>query len=180
MRFHHLADAVVVLDEVQAFPCVLWEPLQHAVSELTQLGSTHILAMSATQPGFLPGARELIDRREEFFGRMNRYRIVLRHRSPMGLSAFVEECRGRLAGEWAGQRVMLTLNTRGSARRVREALAADAERLGFRVEFLTADERASPGRRRPGEARRLMRHPRGWRDSCRGRRTLMRTSPSRS
>lgn len=139
MRFHHLADAVVVLDEVQAFPCILWEPLRHALAELTQLGSTHVLAMSATQPGFLPDARELIDRPDKFFSRMKRYRIVLRHRSAMGLSAFVEECRGRLAGEWAGQRVMLTLNTRRSARRIREGLAADAERLGFRVEFLTAD-----------------------------------------
>src|SRR5262249_12569772 len=79
MRFHHLADAVVVLDEVQAFPCGLWEPLRHVLTELTRLGSTHILAMSATQPGFLPDARELIDRPDEYFGRMKRYQIVLRH-----------------------------------------------------------------------------------------------------
>jgi CRISPR-associated endonuclease/helicase Cas3 len=137
MRFHHLADAVVVLDEVQAFPCALWQPLQYALAELTRLGSMHVLAMSATQPEFLPDARELIERPDEFFRCMNRYRIVLRHRSPMALSAFVEECRRRLADEWADQRVMLTLNTRRSARRVRDALAADAERLGFRVEFVT-------------------------------------------
>lgn len=139
MRFHHLADAVIVLDEVQAFPCLLWEPLRHALAELTQLGSTHVLAMSATQPGFLPDARELIDQPDRFFSRMKRYRIILRHRSPMRLSDFVEECRSRLAAEWAGKRVMLTLNTRRSARRVREALAAEAQRLGFRVEFITAD-----------------------------------------
>lgn len=65
--------------------------------------------------------------------------ILLRHRSAMGLSDFVKECRRRLAEEWLGKRIMLTLNTRRSARRVREALAGDAERLGYRVEFLTAD-----------------------------------------
>ncbi len=139
IRFHHLTDAVIVLDEVQAFPCVLWEPLRHVLAELTQLGSTHVLAMSATQPGFLPDARELIAHPEEFFARMKRYRIVLRHQEAMGLSEFVAKCRRRLAEEWPGKRVMLTLNTRRSARRVRDALAADAERLGYRVEFLAAD-----------------------------------------
>ncbi len=139
MRFHNLADAIVVLDEVQALPCVLWEPLGHAIAGLTQLGSTHLLAMSATQPGFLPEARELIDKPAEFFGRLNRYRIVLRHRKPIGISTFIEECLGRLAGEWQGKRVMLTLNTRRSARRVRDALADAAEKEGFSVEFLTAD-----------------------------------------
>jgi len=139
MRFHQLADAVVVLDEVQAFPCILWEPLRHVLAELTRLGSTHILAMSATQPGFLPDAKELIYQPDKFFGRMARYRIVLRHHVPIPLSAFVAECRSRLVGEWTGKRVMLTLNTRHSARRVRDALAADATKFCFRVEFLTAD-----------------------------------------
>jgi CRISPR-associated endonuclease/helicase Cas3 len=139
MRFHHLVDSVIVLDEVQAFPCVLWEPLRQALAGLIRLGSTHILAMSATQPGFLPEAQELIEGPEHFFGRLNRYCLVLRHRQPLGLSAFIDECRGRMEREWVGKRVMLTLNTRRSARRVRAALARDAERLGFRVEFITAD-----------------------------------------
>lgn len=139
MRFHHLTNAVVVLDEVQAFPCVLWEPLRHVLAQLTQVGLTHVLAMSATQPGFLPEAHELIDRPETFFAAVKRYRIVLRHQSPMPISYFIEECRARLIGPWAGQRVMLTLNTRRSARRVRDALAGEAKRAGFRVEFLTAD-----------------------------------------
>jgi CRISPR-associated endonuclease/helicase Cas3 len=139
MRFHHLADAVVVLDEVQAFPCALWDPLRYLLAELTQLGSTHILAMSATQPGFLPDAAELIDQPDRFFGQMARYRIMLRHRTPMPLSAFIDECRQRLTGDWEGKRVMITLNTRRSARRVRDALAAEAGNCGFRVEFLTAD-----------------------------------------
>ena len=139
MRFHHLADAVVVLDEVQAFPCGLWEPLKLALRQLVTLGSTRVLAMSATQPGFLHEPRELVADPAAFFRQMARYRIVFRHRTPMGLSEFIRECGGRLADDWKGKRVMLTLNTRKSARRVRDGLVDAAKRLGFAVEFLTAD-----------------------------------------
>ncbi len=137
MRFHNLADALIVLDEVQAFPCVLWEPLRQALDALTKLGTTHLLAMSATQPGFLPAPHELIMSCEGFFQKVCRYRIVLRHRSPMKLSAFIEEYRRRLS-EWQELRVMLTLNTRRSARRVRDELAKSLP-PGMLLEFLSAD-----------------------------------------
>jgi CRISPR-associated endonuclease/helicase Cas3 len=143
MRFHNLADSLIVLDEVQAFPCVLWEPLRLALDALTKLGTTRVLAMSATQPGFLAAPHELaapyelIASCEDFFRQMRRYRIVLRHQIPMKLSMFIEECRGRLS-QWQGQRVMLTLNTRRSARRVRDELAKNLP-PGMMLEFLSAD-----------------------------------------
>jgi CRISPR-associated endonuclease/helicase Cas3 len=140
MRFHHLADAVVILDEVQAFPVALWEPLRLALAALTRLGSTRVLAMSATQPGFLPDARELVPDARAIFAGMKRYRIVFLHREKLGLSAFIAGCTDRLGGcVWKGKRVMLTLNTRRSARRVRDGLVEVAKCNGFAVEFLTAD-----------------------------------------
>jgi CRISPR-associated endonuclease/helicase Cas3 len=137
MRFHHLTDAVIVLDEVQAMPCILWDPLRQALDGLTKLGTTHVLAMSATQPGFLNQPGELIEKPGDFFAQMARYRIVLRHRTPLKLSAFIAECQGRLS-DWSNQRVLITLNTRRSARRVRDALA---EKLppATKLEFLSAD-----------------------------------------
>ena len=139
MRFHHLTDAVIVLDEVQAFPVGLWEPLRLALAALTTLGSTRLLAMTATQPGFLPDARELVPDARAIFAGMKRYRIMFRRREQLGLSAFIAECNGRLKAEWRGKRVMLTLNTRRSARRVRDGLVDVALSQGFAVEFLTAD-----------------------------------------
>src|SRR5262249_2690605 len=92
MRFHHLADAVIVLDEVQTLPPRLWCPLRAVLDELVRLGTTRILAMSATQPGFLPDATELVADPEAFFRRMKRYQLVLRHQAPMRLSDFAAEC----------------------------------------------------------------------------------------
>jgi CRISPR-associated endonuclease/helicase Cas3 len=137
MRFHHLADALIVLDEVQALPCILWDPLRKALDGLTKLGTTHVLAMSATQPGFLNIPHELIESREHFFGQMKRYRIVLRHRTSMKLSAFISECKNRLP-QWAGKQVLITLNTRRSARRVRDELEKSLPD-GMALEFLSAD-----------------------------------------
>jgi CRISPR-associated endonuclease/helicase Cas3 len=137
MRFHHLADALIVLDEVQALPCILWDPLRKALDGLTELGTTRVLAMSATQPGFLNAPQELIDRRADFFRRMGRYRIILRYRMPVRLTEFIGECRARLR-RWAGKRVLIVLNTRRSARRVREELEQDLP-AGMTLEFLSAD-----------------------------------------
>ena len=134
MRFHHLTDAVIVQDEVQTLPPLLWAPLREALSELVRMGTTKVLAMSATQPGFLPDATELIGDREAFFKRMHRYRLVLRHHVPMPMATFLDECRSRI-GEWRGRKVLITLNTRRSARMVRDALAKE----NVEVEFLTAD-----------------------------------------
>jgi CRISPR-associated endonuclease/helicase Cas3 len=136
-----LADALIVLDEVQSIPCILWEPLRQALTGLTELNSTYVLAMSATQPGFLPEALELISNPDpsDFFGRMKRYRLVLRQRNPLKLAEFITECRERLP-TWKGQRVLLTLNTRRSARQVFEALGALAKKNQLPVFFITADK----------------------------------------
>jgi CRISPR-associated endonuclease/helicase Cas3 len=140
LRFHNLADALIVLDEVQSVPCILWEPLRRALTGRTEMGSTHVLAMSATQPGFLPESLELIrdPSPSDFFGRMHRYRLVLRHRTPMLLSEFIGECRARLA-QWKGQRVLITLNTRRSARLVYDALISLADKIKLPVFFITGD-----------------------------------------
>ena len=58
MRFHNLADSIIVFDEVQALPTQLWDIVRHSLTQLTEhLNSTAIL-MSATQPGFLEEAEK--------------------------------------------------------------------------------------------------------------------------
>ena len=51
MRFHHLCDAVLIFDEVQALPTHLWDVTQTALTSLSETFGTTIIAMSATQPG---------------------------------------------------------------------------------------------------------------------------------
>ncbi len=135
MRFHNLADSVLVFDEVQALPTQLWDIVNHSLTQLTEhLGSTAIL-MSATQPGFVAGTAGLIEDPTTYYERFGRYRIVLKHKQPTPLDEFVESVLERRA-ELEDERVLITLNTRASARAVRDALAEEWEAP---VYFLTAD-----------------------------------------
>jgi len=134
MRFHNLCDAIVVMDEVQALPTVLWDLLDKTLQGLANFGEFRLLAMSATQPGFLSGATELIADHERFYQGLDRYELVLRHDVEMPLENFIEEIKFR-SETWLDERVMIVLNTRKSARRLRDALANSE----MQVIFLSAD-----------------------------------------
>lgn len=134
MRFHNLCDAIVVMDEVQALPTSLWDLLDNTLRCFSSLGEFRLLAMSATQPGFLSGATELIADYERYYEELDRYELVLRHDVEILIDDFVEEIKRR-AETWRGERVMIVLNTRKSARRVRDALVDN----GVQVIFLSAD-----------------------------------------
>ncbi|RMH34853.1 MAG: CRISPR-associated helicase Cas3' [Nitrospirae bacterium] len=123
MRFHNLCDALIILDEVQSLPCKLWKPLERLLSALTNVGHSRVLFMSATLPSLLAEAVPLLPDHESFFRACRRYRILFRAREKMLFQDFIEELQRRLP-LWlrAGKRVLLVLNTRASARAVRDAL----------------------------------------------------------
>src|SRR5215211_6133572 len=135
MRFHNLADSIIVFDEVQALPTQLWDIVKHSLTQLTEhLNSTAIL-MSATQPGFLEEAESLLPDPKSYYDAFGRYRLVLKHREPIRLDDFIDSVLDRRE-ELEDERVLITLNTRASARAVREALAGE---WNAPVYFLTAD-----------------------------------------
>lgn len=115
MRFHHLAGAILVFDEVQALPTHLWDITQKALGSMAERFATQVVAMSATQPGYLEGT-ELVPANPELFRLFGRYRLSLRHREDLPLEALIEEIRDRQ--ELRNLRLMITLNTRSSARAV--------------------------------------------------------------
>jgi CRISPR-associated endonuclease/helicase Cas3 len=152
MRFHNLVDALIVLDEVQSLPVILWDPLGRLLEQLAQLGSTRVLLMSATQPAILTGVRELVSEPERYFRRFGRYRLVLRHTELLPLEDFARQCAEQ-APQWLreGRRVLITLNTRRSARRVRDEIE---RAVGQPPELLSADVRPRDRLRAIGRIRR--------------------------
>lgn len=128
MRFHALMDALIILDEVQTVPCRLWDLVGQALRGLTTESRTRILLMSATQPALLSGARELAGDPEQVaavFAQFKRYRLRLCHRERQELSAFIQSLQPRLTAWCAqGKRVLITLNTRASAKAVWRAMRA--------------------------------------------------------
>lgn len=126
MRFHHLMDALIILDEVQTLPVKLWDLVNQTLQNLVQLGHSKVLLMSATQPGLLQPAVELVGEHQQIqqlFDQCNRYRLVFKHRVSQSLDEFIKNLIPRMT-EWIQhqQRPLITLNTRASAKKVWQAL----------------------------------------------------------
>jgi CRISPR-associated endonuclease/helicase Cas3 len=138
MRLHNLCDALLIFDELQSVPCRLWKPLEALLSSLCNQGNSRLLAMSATLPALFSETTPLLSRdtEERCFARFGRYELRL-ELEPCELETFVEqkaeEC---VRGDWSGERVLLVMNTRRSARTLRDALEAITGEAPF---FLTAD-----------------------------------------
>lgn len=140
MRFHNLWDALIVLDEVQSLPTRLWTSLDKAITTLVELSQSRVLLMSATLPSIVPQATPLLPEYITIFRTYQRYAMHF-NLEPTPLEVFVEDLVGHLPG-WLenGDRVLITVNTRASARAVLEAceevLPADAH---SHLYFITAD-----------------------------------------
>ncbi|OAT86750.1 CRISPR-associated helicase/endonuclease Cas3 [Desulfotomaculum copahuensis] len=147
MRFHNLCDAVIIMDEVQSLPCRLWQPLEKIFKSLVTTCNSRILLMSATLPPFVSDTLPLLPGFEKYFSSCKRYVLRFRTKEKLSIEQFCEELESRLPA-WAGEnkRVLLTLNTRRSARRVRDALAGPSSTAsGVPVYFISAD--VTPGDR---------------------------------
>jgi CRISPR-associated endonuclease/helicase Cas3 len=123
MRFHNLCDALIIMDEVQAIPCKLWQLLSALFSGLADGCNSRLLLMSATLPPFAADAAPLLENYRDYFKSFSRYRLHLRLNKPASIDEFCEEMASRIPG-WLedNERVLITLNTRASARRVYDHL----------------------------------------------------------
>ncbi len=138
MRFHHLCDAVIIFDEIQALPTHLWDVTQNALHELSSTFNSTLIAMSATQPGFINKAQELIPNVQDIFKHFGRYQLVLKHKTDLPLVEFIEMLTERYE-RLKEKRVLITLNTRASARRVFDDLSNIWQTDECPIYFLTAD-----------------------------------------
>ena len=125
MRFHNLFNSIIIFDEVQALPSELWKLFEKFFKILSKIGNTHILLMSATQPGFLPGSIERVPNHEIYFE--NRRRVEL-DVSPerRQLDTFLGELPELLATH-ADKSMMIVLNTRETSKLVLKTIKSICE-----------------------------------------------------
>jgi len=136
LRFHNLTDALIIIDEIQALPTNLWQPLALALNSITEKFNSKVLIMSATQPDFLQ-TKELVPEPSTIFSTQNRYKIILKYKNSIKISNFIDECINRLENEnWNSKRVLIILNTRASARAILDALE---DLVKADIFFLSAD-----------------------------------------
>jgi len=141
MRFHNLCDAVIIMDEVQSLPCKLWQPLEKIYKSLVTTCNSRILLMSATLPPFVSDAVPLLPGFENYFSSCKRYVFRFRITEKLSIEQFCEEVESRLPA-WVeeNKRILITLNTCKSARKIRDILAGPSSTAsGIPVYFISAD-----------------------------------------
>lgn len=120
MRFHNLFDAILVFDEIQALPSDLWKPFEFFFRKLAEVGNTHVLLMSATQPGFFPGAIERVPDHQSYFLSRKRVEVSI-NPNKITIDGFIDNLLPKLNG-LCDKSVMIVLNTRPSSKKVYEAV----------------------------------------------------------
>lgn len=116
MRFHNLFNAIIVFDEIQALPSELWKPFEYFFKKLSDVGSTHILLMSATQPEFFPGVKERVPKYDEYFKSRKRVNLRIKPEN-RSLDNFIENLPD-IFNAHSDESIMLVLNTRDSSKLV--------------------------------------------------------------
>jgi CRISPR-associated endonuclease/helicase Cas3 len=114
MRFHNLFNAIIVFDEIQALPSELWKPFEYFFKKLSEVGNTHVLLMSATQPRFLPSAVEKVPNYEDYFKKRERVKLHI-NTGEKSVESFAEELPDFL-NDHSDRSVMVVLNTRNSSK----------------------------------------------------------------
>ncbi|MDB4712835.1 CRISPR-associated endonuclease Cas3'', partial [bacterium] len=105
-KLHNLANSVVVLDEVQALPVHLLNPLLHVLRDLREHYGVSFVFSTATQPAFirtgsLPKGfeegevREIVTDTGELFHKLNRVKYVIR-KTASDWVGLTDEWRGEL------------------------------------------------------------------------------------
>lgn len=123
LRYHRLLNARIVLDEVQVVPPVLWAAVSAGLRQLTTLGRTRVLAMSATPSPCLDGATELLHDPDALYASLHRYDLCLDHSTPQPFDAFVAGVIARATRCRAAKEALLvTVNVRATAQAVWQRL----------------------------------------------------------
>lgn len=120
MRFHNLFDAILVFDEIQALPSDLWKPFESFFRKLSEVGNTHVLLMSATQPGFFPDAIERVPDHQGYFSSRKRVEVLI-NPDKITIDEFINSLLPKL-NKLHDKSVMIVLNTRPSSKKVYEAV----------------------------------------------------------
>lgn len=116
MRFHNLFNSIIIFDEIQALPSELWKSFEFFFKKLSEVGNTHILLMSATQPGFFPGVIERVPNHEDYFKNRKRIKLTIKPEKK-SIENFMEELLVIL-NKHSDKSVMIVLNTRDSSKTI--------------------------------------------------------------
>ena len=121
-KLHNLARSVIILDEAQALPPTLLEPILDGLRDLSENYGTSVVLSTATQPAFQAikpfakvSAHDIVPSPERHFQSLKRVRYEWRADPPLSWDEVADMMRG-------GKQVLAVVNTKKDALALLEAL----------------------------------------------------------
>jgi CRISPR-associated endonuclease/helicase Cas3 len=117
-KFNKLANAIIILDEVQAVPHRYWQLIHDALTLLCDKFNSYVILITATQPLiFEEGAgeiQEIAERKEEYFRSLDRIDLMPMIEKSLSLDEFKAILKNDLENE-KDKDFLIVLNTINSA-----------------------------------------------------------------
>ncbi|NBG87368.1 CRISPR-associated helicase Cas3' [Isachenkonia alkalipeptolytica] len=138
-RFHNLAGAIIILDEVQAIDPKFYDVIEAVFKTFSKLFNCYIITVTATKPLFLEG-KELINQSEEHFKALDRIEIHNHMDQKRSIEEFLEILQEDIAKE-PNKSFLIVMNTVKSAKEVYKTLqdVLNNERSQRDIKFLSTE-----------------------------------------
>jgi CRISPR-associated endonuclease/helicase Cas3 len=117
-KYHTLANAIVILDEVQSIPHEYWLLFHDIIQTLTKCLKMHVIFVTATQPLIFDEQKEeiieLASNKNIYFSQLDRVNLTF-NKNPRTLQEFIEEICTRISTE-SKKSFLIVLNTINTAK----------------------------------------------------------------
>lgn len=147
-RMHRLANAVVIIDEVQSMPVKCVHTFNYMISFLNAVCSTNIILCTATQPTLADARcpicysepKDMIDNSEDWYRKFERVKIV----TPARGQKYTFETLGAEIAERTAEypSILVVLNTKSAVRKLYDVLKAHNVKVFYLTTNLCAEHRS--------------------------------------
>jgi CRISPR-associated endonuclease/helicase Cas3 len=124
-KYHTIANAIIILDEVQAIPPEYWLLFREIIKTIAQHLHATVIFVTATQPLIFNEESgdliELVSDKKQYFSKLNRVNLHIA-KEPESIDEFIEKVRDHIKCE-PEKDFLIVLNTISTAKRVYTSLA---------------------------------------------------------
>lgn len=135
-KFHKIAGAIVILDEIQSFPHKYWLLFQQTAKALHHYFNTKFLLFTATQPAIFQAPREILSNKGSYFKSLDRMNLRIRIQSPRTIPQLGEILLRKLREE--PKDTLVVLNTIRAAEELYKFIRAPLGELDIEPFFLSS------------------------------------------
>jgi len=143
LRFHRMANSIIIFDEMQAIPTQFWDIIYQALKNLASNYNCTIISATATQPLIVPPQekKDLIDTHPqaiEHYAKLNRYDLIYYNKLLL-IEDFIEKVIINELQQQPPENLMIVLNTKKVATFVSQELESliTEKNLPYHIYFLS-------------------------------------------